>query len=91
MPNVLLLDIFPSDFFFFLFTIPSERERNTRANTFTNRLKVEDEGLVKDKLAAWACVRLDRLQQGYRFIDLKDARGNPCAGKLLVKIDKVVQ
>ncbi|PSR83835.1 PLC-like phosphodiesterase [Coniella lustricola] len=55
------------------------------------RLKVEDEGLVKDKLAAWACVRLDRLQPGYRFIDLKDARGDPCAGKLLVKIDKVVQ
>lgn len=55
------------------------------------RFKIEDEGLVSDKLAAWACIRLDRLQQGYRFIDLKDARGKPSAGKLLVKIDKVVR
>lgn len=43
-----------------------------------------------DKLAAWACIRLDRLQTGYRFIDLKDARGQPSVGKLLVKIDKIV-
>lgn len=57
---------------------------------FEYRFKVEDEGLVTDKLAAWACIRLDRLQQGYRFIDLKDALGRPSAGKLLVKIEKVV-
>lgn len=43
-----------------------------------------------DKLAAWACIRLDRLQPGYRFIDLKNARGKPSAGKLLVKIEKVI-
>lgn len=55
------------------------------------RFKIEDEGLVKDKLAAWACIRLDRLQQGYRFIDLKDAQGRPSAGKLLVKIEKQVR
>lgn len=54
-----------------------------------HRFKVEDEGLVKDKLAAWACIRLDRLQRGYRFIDLKDAHGKPSAGKLLVKIEKL--
>lgn len=54
-----------------------------------HRLKIEDEGLVKDKLAAWACIRLDRLQHGYRFIDLKDAHGRPSAGKLLVNIEKV--
>lgn len=52
------------------------------------RFKIEDEGLVKDKLAAWACIRLDRLQPGYRFIDLKDAHGRPSAGKLLVNIEK---
>lgn len=52
------------------------------------RFKIEDEGLVKDKLAAWACIRLDRLQSGYRFIDLKDAHGRPSAGKLLVNIEK---
>lgn len=56
-----------------------------------DRLKIEDEGLVKDKLAAWACIRLDRLQQGYRFIDLKDAYGRPSAGKLLVRIEKTVR
>ncbi|KUI73453.1 1-phosphatidylinositol 4,5-bisphosphate phosphodiesterase 1 [Cytospora mali] len=55
------------------------------------RFKIEDEGLVKDKLAAWACIRLDRLQRGYRFIDLKDAQGRPSAGKLLVKIEKQVR
>ncbi|KAH8758921.1 PLC-like phosphodiesterase [Diaporthe sp. PMI_573] len=52
------------------------------------RFKIEDEGLVKDRLAAWACIRLDRLQPGYRFIDLKDAHGRPSAGKLLVNIEK---
>ncbi|POS75219.1 phosphatidylinositol-specific phospholipase C [Diaporthe helianthi] len=52
------------------------------------RFKIEDEGLVKDRLAAWACIRLDRLQSGYRFIDLKDAHGRPSAGKLLVNIEK---
>lgn len=46
---------------------------------------------MKDKLAAWACIRLDRLQRGYRFIDLKDAQGRPSAGKLLVKIEKQVR
>lgn len=46
---------------------------------------------MKDKLAAWACIRLDRLQNGYRFIDLKDAHGKPSAGKLLVKIEKVLE
>lgn len=55
-----------------------------------HRFKIEDEGLMLDKLAAWACIRLDRLQPGYRFIDLKDARGKASAGKLLVKIEKVI-
>lgn len=55
-----------------------------------HRFKIEDEGLMLDKLAAWACIRLDRLQSGYRFIDLRDARGKASAGKLLVKIEKVV-
>lgn len=63
--------------------------RSRADNLSGNRLKIEDEGLVKDKLAAWACIRLDRLQNGYRFIDLKDAHGKPSAGKLLVKIEKV--
>lgn len=38
--------------------------------------------------AAWACIRLDRLQQGYRLIKLKDHDGYPGDGMLLVKIEK---
>lgn len=54
------------------------------------RLKVEDERYVKDTLAAWACIRLDRLQQGYRFIKLLDAKGMPTDGVLLVKVERTV-
>lgn len=53
------------------------------------RFKVEDEGLVSSPLIAWACIRLDRLQSGYRFIPLMDKQGIPLEdGKLLVKIIK---
>ncbi|CAK7232608.1 hypothetical protein SBRCBS47491_008330 [Sporothrix bragantina] len=41
-----------------------------------------------DTLAGWACVRLDRLRTGYRFISLMDSRGNPTEGKLLIQIKK---
>lgn len=38
---------------------------------------------------AWACIRLNRLRSGYRFIGLKDMKGNPVrGGKILVKIEK---
>lgn len=40
---------------------------------------------------AWACIRLDRLQEGYRLIKLKDDDGYPCDGMLLVKIEKKVE
>lgn len=36
-------------------------------------------------------MRLDRLQPGYRLIDLLDAKGKPSAGRLLVKIEKAVR
>ncbi|ESZ95253.1 BcPLC2, phospholipase C [Sclerotinia borealis F-4128] len=52
------------------------------------RFKVEDANYSKDELAAWACIRLDRLQQGYRLIPLKDAKGYSTDGLLLVKIEK---
>jgi phosphatidylinositol phospholipase C delta len=55
-----------------------------------SRLKVEDEGYANNKLAAWACIRLDRLQQGYRLIKLMDAKGIATDGLLLVKIEKAV-
>lgn len=55
------------------------------------RIKVKDDKtLAKDELVAWACIRLDRLKTGYRFIHLLDAEGAPCEGVLLVKIDKFV-
>lgn len=64
----------------------------------TYRLYVEDEGSKtavslnrNDALAGWACLRLDQLQVGYRFVSLLDARGNPTDGKLLVLIEKVVR
>jgi len=43
-----------------------------------------------DTLAAWACIRLDRLQPGYRFVHLIDNKGVATAGILLVKIEKTV-
>lgn len=53
------------------------------------RFKVEDDS--RKKAAAWACVRLDRLLPGYRFVDLLDCKGNPSDGKLFVRVDKVVR
>ena len=55
---------------------------------FPYRFKVEDAKYAKDTLAAWACIRLDRLQQGYRFIHLIDCKGLASEGLLLVKIEK---
>ncbi|KAJ9155386.1 Phosphoinositide phospholipase C [Pleurostoma richardsiae] len=55
------------------------------------RFKIEDESKFRDVLTAWACIRLDRLQPGYRFITLMDAKGKPSEGKLLVKIEKTLR
>lgn len=56
------------------------------------RLKVEDERYaLQDRLAAWACIRLDRLQRGYRFIRLLSATGTATDGMLLVKIEKTLR
>ncbi|KIX99085.1 uncharacterized protein Z520_05546 [Fonsecaea multimorphosa CBS 102226] len=53
------------------------------------RLKVmDDRSMGKDNLLAWACIRLDRLQQGYRFIHLLDSSGYPSRGALLVQVSK---
>ncbi|RDA91223.1 hypothetical protein CP533_3405 [Ophiocordyceps camponoti-saundersi (nom. inval.)] len=59
------------------------------------RLKMEDEsrsGIVSSPLLAWSCIRLDRLRQGYRTINLMNADGNEVpGGKLLVRISKVMR
>jgi phosphatidylinositol phospholipase C, delta len=55
-----------------------------------SRFKIEDAKYAKDSLAAWACIRLDRLQQGYRFVHLMDMKGQLTAGLLFVKIEKTL-
>ncbi|KAJ1335651.1 phosphatidylinositol phospholipase C delta [Microdochium nivale] len=57
------------------------------------RFKVEDDAsgiksFHRDIVAAWACIRLNRLQAGYRFIDLYDMHGNQTEGKLFVLVQK---
>ncbi len=52
------------------------------------RFKISDDEMLRDDLAAWACIRLDRLQTGYRFVHLMDALGNPSKGVLLLNIEK---
>ena len=41
----------------------------------------------RDDLAAWACIRLDRLAHGYRLLHLFDAKGVHTKGAILLKID----
>ncbi|KAI3400919.1 hypothetical protein diail_1126 [Diaporthe ilicicola] len=50
----------------------------------------DDESFRRDDLASWACVRLDRLRTGYRFVHLLDANGQETDGVLLVKVMKKV-
>ncbi|KAG0127561.1 PLC-like phosphodiesterase [Tuber indicum] len=54
------------------------------------RFKIHDEEFGRDDLAAWACIRLDRLQEGYRFVNLINNEGDPTNGLILVKISKRV-
>jgi len=55
------------------------------------RLKIEDSRHTMGALAAWACIRLDRIQHGYRLIPLLNAKGQTTGGLLLVKIEKTVR
>ena len=52
------------------------------------RFTVRDNEIGRDELAAWACVRLDRLGSGYRFVHLLDAKGKVTDGLVLLKVDK---
>ena len=54
------------------------------------RVKIQDDRIGTNDLAAWACVRLDRLQPGLRFIHLLDARGMESTGALLVRVTKTI-
>jgi phosphatidylinositol phospholipase C, delta len=44
----------------------------------------------RDDVAAWACIRLDRLGTGLRFVHLFDANGVQTNGILLVRITKSI-
>ncbi|KAJ5198263.1 uncharacterized protein N7498_007380 [Penicillium cinerascens] len=39
------------------------------------RFKIKDDEIGRDALAAWACIRLDRLREGYRLVHLHDVTG----------------
>ncbi|KIW65102.1 hypothetical protein PV04_07386 [Phialophora macrospora] len=53
------------------------------------RLKImDDRSMGKDNMLAWACIRLDRLQPGYRFVHLLNPSGMPSPGALLVHVSK---
>ncbi|KAH9889246.1 PLC-like phosphodiesterase [Xylariomycetidae sp. FL2044] len=57
------------------------------------RFKVEDDvprlaAINRDPFSAWACIRLDRLATGYRFLHLLDVNGNETQGLLLVLVTK---
>lgn len=54
------------------------------------RFTVRDDEIGRDDLAAWACVRLDRLRSGYRFVHLMDCAGRLTKGVLLVKVTKAL-
>jgi hypothetical protein len=55
------------------------------------RFTVWDDDFGRDDLAAWACVRLDRLKTGWRFVPLMNMRGVETPGVLLVRISKVLR
>ncbi|KAK4869921.1 hypothetical protein LT330_005645 [Penicillium expansum] len=52
------------------------------------RIKIKDDEIGRDPLAAWACIRLDRLREGYRLIHLHECVGDNAGGILLVNIVK---
>jgi phosphatidylinositol phospholipase C, delta len=57
---------------------------------YVYRVKIQEDRIGTDDLVAWACIRLDRLQSGFRFIHLLDSRGMESTGALLVRITKNV-
>ncbi|RAL10825.1 putative phosphoinositide-specific phospholipase C [Aspergillus homomorphus CBS 101889] len=54
------------------------------------RFKIKDDEFFRDSLAGWACIRLNRLQEGYRLIHIYDRSGADTGGVLLVRITKTM-
>ena len=55
------------------------------------RIKIKDDNFGRDTLAAWACIRLDRLRMGYRFVHLLNELGRETKGVLLMRFSKKVK
>lgn len=55
--------------------------------TFVSFVIVKESTIGPDVMTAWACVRLDRLRLGYRFVRLFDRYGMPSSGILLIKTE----
>lgn len=58
--------------------------------SFVRFIVRDDEKFRRDDLSSWACVRLDRLRLGYRFVRLMDSMGKESEGVVLVKVMKKV-
>ncbi|KAL4918807.1 PLC-like phosphodiesterase [Aspergillus aurantiobrunneus] len=54
------------------------------------RFKIKDDEIGRDSLASWACIRLTRLQEGYRVIRLYKCDGSDSGGFILVRITKTI-
>ncbi|KAL4926995.1 putative phosphoinositide-specific phospholipase C [Aspergillus undulatus] len=54
------------------------------------RFKVKDNEIGLDSLASWACIRLTRLQEGYRVIRFYKCDGSDSGGFILVRITKTI-
>jgi hypothetical protein len=68
----------------------SAKSAGVHANSHhsASRFKIKDDEIGRDSLAAWACIRLDRLREGYRFVHLYDCTGEKNGGVLLVRVTK---
>ncbi|KAE9967343.1 hypothetical protein BLS_006426 [Venturia inaequalis] len=51
------------------------------------RFKLMHDKFVNDPLAGWTCIRLDRLQPGYRFIHLFNEKGVQTKGVILAQFN----
>lgn len=54
--------------------------------TFVTFMIMSEAAVGPDVVAAWACIRLDRLKSGYRLVHLVDKRGLASRGVLLVRL-----
>ncbi|KAM0346486.1 hypothetical protein ACHAPU_005551 [Fusarium lateritium] len=54
------------------------------------RFTVRDDEIGRDDLAAWACMRVDRLGSGYRFVHLMDCEGLVTDGAIFIKVEKTM-